>query len=54
MEVVVRALTTRPELTKRILALADDSSARVRFQACDDTRCMAPEQVEMTFAVEIA
>src|SRR6267143_1231467 len=28
--------------------------ARIRFQACADPRCMAPEQVEMTFAVEIA
>jgi hypothetical protein len=27
--------------------------ARVRFQACDDKRCLAPEQVELSFAVEI-
>jgi hypothetical protein len=27
--------------------------ARLRFQACDDKRCLAPEQVELSFAVEI-
>jgi uncharacterized protein YyaL (SSP411 family) len=27
--------------------------ARIRFQACDDKRCLAPEQVELSFAVEI-
>jgi uncharacterized protein YyaL (SSP411 family) len=27
--------------------------ARIRFQACDDKRCLAPEQVELTFALEI-
>ncbi len=27
--------------------------ARVRFQACDDKRCLAPEQVELSFAVEV-
>jgi uncharacterized protein YyaL (SSP411 family) len=27
--------------------------ARLRFQACDDKRCLAPEQVELTLAVEI-
>jgi hypothetical protein len=28
--------------------------ARVRFQACDDKRCLNPEQVELSFALEIA
>ena len=28
--------------------------ARIRFQACDDRRCLNPEQVELGFAVEIA
>ncbi|HZI89178.1 MAG TPA: protein-disulfide reductase DsbD domain-containing protein, partial [Candidatus Polarisedimenticolia bacterium] len=28
--------------------------ARVRFQACDDKRCLNPEQVELTFAVEVS
>ncbi len=28
--------------------------ARVRFQSCDDTRCLAPEQVELSFAVEVS
>ncbi len=27
--------------------------ARIRFQACDDKRCLAPEQVELRFAVEV-
>ena len=27
--------------------------ARVRFQACDDQRCLNPEQIELTFAVEV-
>jgi len=27
--------------------------ARVRFQACDDKRCLAPEQVELRFAIEV-
>ncbi len=26
--------------------------ARLRFQACDDNRCLAPEQVELSFEVE--
>ena len=29
-------------------------SGYIGFQTCDDKRCLAPEQVEMTFAVEIA
>jgi len=28
--------------------------ARIRFQACDDKRCLAPEQLELRFAVEVA
>ena len=27
--------------------------ARIRFQACDDKRCLAPEQVELNLAVEV-
>jgi uncharacterized protein YyaL (SSP411 family) len=27
--------------------------ARVRFQACDDKRCLGPEQVELSFSVEV-
>ena len=27
--------------------------ARVRFQSCDDKRCLAPEQVELSFSVEV-
>ncbi len=27
--------------------------ARIRFQACDDKRCLAPEQVELNFAIGI-
>ena len=27
--------------------------ARIRFQACDDTRCLAPERVELEFAIEV-
>jgi hypothetical protein len=28
--------------------------ARVRFQACDDKRCLAPEQVELSFSIEVS
>jgi len=28
--------------------------ARVRFQACDDRRCLNPEEVELNFAVELS
>src|SRR5438552_4140059 len=27
--------------------------ARVRFQSCDDKRCLAPEQVELSFSVQV-
>jgi DsbC/DsbD-like thiol-disulfide interchange protein len=27
--------------------------ARIRFQACDDTRCLQPERVEVEFAIEV-
>jgi len=27
--------------------------ARVRFQACDENRCLGPEQAELSFSVEV-